>query len=268
MAMLFRLLYNKWFSPPLPPSDTFKDQTILISGATGGLGLEAAIQFVSLGASTVIITARTLSRGLAAQATIEARTGKTGIVQVRELDMSTLAGVKTFVDSLKEDVKAIDVVLLNAGVYKMTYDLSPDGWEETLQVNTLSTILFALLLLPWMKTSPPEGGRTQHLGFVSSGLHTKAKIETEDFPQEDVLRYWSDEKHFLASESYALSKLFMMYGVAEIVKLAHGEDEKLVKSSNLSRIVTIIPIRLSSDLVYLVPPRSSTQCVPASANQT
>lgn len=151
-------MYNKWFPPPLPPADSFKDQTILITGATGGLGLEAAIHYVQLGASTVIITARTLSRGPTTKATIEARTGKTGVVQVRELDMSTFAGVKTFVDGLKEEVKTIDVVLLNAGVYKTTYDLSPNGWEETLQVNTLSTILLGLLLLPWMKACQPAGG--------------------------------------------------------------------------------------------------------------
>ena len=96
--------------------------------------------------------------------------------------MSTFAGVKNFVDGLNEEVKAIDIVLLNAGLYKKTYDVSPDEWEETLQVNTLSTISLGLLLLPWMEACRPPGGR-QHLGFVSSGLHTTAKIETEDFPK-------------------------------------------------------------------------------------
>lgn len=232
MATLFRLLYNKWFPPPLPPPDTFKDQTILITGATGGLGLETAIHYAQLGASTVIITARTLSRGLTAQAIIEARTGKTGIIQVRELDMSTFASVKKFVDSLKEEVKQIDVILLNAGVYKKTYDASPDKWEETLQVNTLSTISLGLLLLPWMKTCQPSGGR-QHLGFVSSGLHTTAKIETEDFPNKDVLRYWSEEKHFMGPGTYDLSKLFMMYGVANIVKLTQSDDGRFVRTQSL-----------------------------------
>jgi NAD(P)-dependent dehydrogenase (short-subunit alcohol dehydrogenase family) len=227
MAMIFWRLYNKWFPPPLPSENIFKDQVILITGATGGLGLETAIHYVQLGASRVIITGRTSSRGQAAQTTIESRTGKTGVVEFRELDMSTFAGVKSFVDKLKEEVKAIDVVLLNAGVLKKTYDVSPDGWEETLQVNTLSTISLGLLLLPWMESCRTPG-RNQHLGFVTSGLHTRAKIETKNFPKDDVLRYWSEEKHFAGSETYGLSKLFMNYGVAEIVKLAQSEDGRFV----------------------------------------
>lgn len=144
--------------------------------------------------------------------------------------MSTFAGVKSFVDALQADFKAIDIVLLNAGVYKMTYEQSPDGWEETLQVNTLSTILLGQLLLPWMKASPPADRRTQHLGFVSSGLHTTVKIGAEDFPKEDVLKYWSEKEHFKCPGNYALSKLFLMYGVGEIVKLTRGENERFVKS--------------------------------------
>jgi NAD(P)-dependent dehydrogenase (short-subunit alcohol dehydrogenase family) len=219
-----RLLYSKWFPPALPAANTFKDHTVLITGATGGLGLETAIHYVNLGASTVIITARTMSRGLAAKATIESRTGKKNVVQVRELDMSTLSGVKAFVEALRTEVKVIDIVLLNAGVYKMTYEQSPDGWEETLQVNTLSTILLGLLLLTWMKDSQPAEGRPQHLGFVSSGLHTTVKIDAEDFPKENVLRYWSAKERFKGPGTYSLSKLFMMYGVDEISKLVRGAE--------------------------------------------
>ncbi len=227
--MLFRLLYNKFYPPTLPPSDTFNGQTILITGATGGLGLEAAIHFVNLGASTVIITARTLARGNAAKATIESRTGKKGIVQVRELNMDTFANVKTFVEGLKAEVTNIDVVLLNAGVYKITYEKSPDGWEETLQVNTLSTTLLGLLLIPWMREAPSATGKPQHLGFVSSGTHTMVDIGTKDFPKKDVLQYYSEEKHFVPGQgSYPLSKLFLMYAVNEIAKIAVKEDGRYV----------------------------------------
>jgi NAD(P)-dependent dehydrogenase (short-subunit alcohol dehydrogenase family) len=238
MAALLRLLTQKLNPPSLPPAQSFHNQTILITGATSGLGLETAIHYINLGASTVYITGRTLARANDAKAVVERRTGKTEVVQALELDMSTFAGVTKFVDALGKELKGkevkgigkgVDVVLLNAGVHKITYEVSPDGWEETLQVNTFSTILLALLLLPLLRSHPPASGRPQHLGIVSSGLHVTPDITTDDFPKEGVLRYWSESEHFRPGQgSYALSKLFMMYGAEEIVKLTRGKDERYV----------------------------------------
>jgi FlaA1/EpsC-like NDP-sugar epimerase len=44
---------NKFLLPSLPPPGTFKDKKVLITGASGGLGLAAAVQYVNLGASLV-----------------------------------------------------------------------------------------------------------------------------------------------------------------------------------------------------------------------
>jgi NAD(P)-dependent dehydrogenase (short-subunit alcohol dehydrogenase family) len=226
LSALGRVLLAKWLPPALPPAGSFTGQTILITGATGGLGLEAAIQFVNLGAKTVIITGRSASKARAAKATIEQRTGKTGVIQVRELDMSTFAGVKRFVDELIKDVESIDVVLLNAGLFLADYHRTADGWEETIQVNTLSTVLLGLLLLPWLQEMRPVNGKPLHLGFVGSGMHLMVDVEAPDFPKEGVLRYWSEQENFRGSGTYAMSKLFLQYGVDEIVKLAKDEDGK------------------------------------------
>lgn len=166
-----KLVYNNKFGlPDLPPPDAFKGQTILVTGATSGLGLAAAVHFVNLGASTVIITGRTVARGETAKREIERQTGTNDkdVVKVMELDMSTFAGVKTFADQVKQEVKSVDYVLLNAGMLPTSFRLGKEGFEESIEVNTLSTTLVALLLLPWMK----EAGKGQaHLGVVTSGLH-------------------------------------------------------------------------------------------------
>jgi NADPH:quinone reductase-like Zn-dependent oxidoreductase len=44
---------NKFLLPSLPPPGTFKDKKVLITGASGGLGLAAAVQYINLGASLV-----------------------------------------------------------------------------------------------------------------------------------------------------------------------------------------------------------------------
>jgi NAD(P)-dependent dehydrogenase (short-subunit alcohol dehydrogenase family) len=69
----------------------------------------------------------------------------------------------------------LDVAILNAGVYMVASEESKYGWEETLQVNVLSTALLGLLLLPKMKASR-TGTSIPVLEIVSSGYHERATI--------------------------------------------------------------------------------------------
>ncbi len=84
------------------------------------------------------------------------------------LDMSTFAGVEAFANQVKKEVKEINYVCLNAGTLQVAFKLGEEGYEETIQINVLSTALLAILLLPWMKVA---GKGKAHLGFVTSGLH-------------------------------------------------------------------------------------------------
>jgi NAD(P)-dependent dehydrogenase (short-subunit alcohol dehydrogenase family) len=206
----------------LPGSLSFSGQVILVTGGNSGLGLAAAIHYVQRGASTVIITTRNAARGAEARETIESLTGKKGVVQVRILDINTFASVKDFVDSLKRDVKSIDIVLLNAGCVEFTYTKSPDGWETDLQINTLSTTLLSLLLIPWMR-SIQRG--IQHLTIVGSSSHREVDILASSFPKHQVLKYWNDENNYKpAMGAYTISKLLLHYAALEIAKLAENAD--------------------------------------------
>lgn len=123
---------NRFVPAPLPPAGTFKHQTVLVTGATTGLGLAAAIHFVSLGAN-VIITCRDVSRGEAAKSKIEeaARDGdRKPSVTTAELDMNRYASCVALIDGLKKklDGRAPDIVVLNAGSITPQYTVSPEGW--------------------------------------------------------------------------------------------------------------------------------------------
>ncbi|RDW82104.1 hypothetical protein BP6252_03216 [Coleophoma cylindrospora] len=219
---------NKLGLPSLPPPGTFNGQTILVTGGSSGIGLAAAVQFIDLGAASVIITARNKSRGDAARQSIEAQTkteGK-GRVKVMELDMNTFAGTKSFADRVKAEVKSIDCVLLNAGLLNTEFVPSSEGWVEEIQVNVLSTALLALLLLPWLKI---VGKGKAHLGFVTSGLLQDVDING-DFPKENVLAYFNKPENRPKppprDPMYPLSKLLEQYIANEIAKLALGPDGK------------------------------------------
>jgi NAD(P)-dependent dehydrogenase (short-subunit alcohol dehydrogenase family) len=228
MAIVWEII-NALFRPrtrlaTFPPRLSFTDRSGLITGATSGLRIETAIHYVNLGADPVIITTRNALRGAEAQKTIEECTVKAGVIQVRTLDIDTSNSVEVFVDSLKAEVRAIDIVLLNAGVHNFIYEKSPDGWESDLQVNLLSNTLLRLLILPWMR-AVKKPGQVQHLSFVSSGHHMAVDILAPTFPKQDMFKYFNGKKNYTTGrDAYGVSKLFLEYAKNKIANLCVEGD--------------------------------------------
>jgi hypothetical protein len=92
-----RLLDKVWPEALLPPASS-NGQTVIVTGATSGLGLAAAVHFTSLGAK-LILTTRSLSAGIAAQAYVERSAGIVGQgeIQIMELEMSRYSSCIAFV---------------------------------------------------------------------------------------------------------------------------------------------------------------------------
>ncbi|MCJ1388788.1 hypothetical protein MMC18_001638 [Xylographa bjoerkii] len=221
MAAIFALLREKW-SPPADPTDAFTNKTILLTGGTAGLGLEAAVKYLSLGASSLIIGARNPPKAEAAKATIEARSYRPGVVQIWPLDMDNFASVKAFADRAGRELDRIDVALLNAGLVMREYEQSKEGWEETLQVNMLSTVLLALLLLPKLKASGTEA-EPAHLAITSSSLHRSVRREEVDV-QGSLLDHLNAKEGFNQSRQYNTSKLLVEYAVQKMGAMVLEED--------------------------------------------
>ena len=140
----------------MPPKDThpsFTGQTVIVTGANVGLGFEASVKFVQLGAAKVILAVRTLSKGEEAKEKIEARTGRKGVLDIWHLDMMDYSTIKSFADRVMSKLDRLDIAVLNAGVGMMDFKQSQYGYERTLQVNVISTTLLALLLMPKLRAS-------------------------------------------------------------------------------------------------------------------
>ncbi|KAI8932963.1 hypothetical protein NX059_010432 [Plenodomus lindquistii] len=238
---------------PLPSQLAFKGQTILVTGATAGLGLAAAVHFATFGA-IVILTSRSLSQGNVAKEHVEKRAGIVGQgkVHIMELDMSRYSSCVSFVEQLKQSKvgqNGLDVAVLNAGLINIDYFLSPQGWEQTIQVHTLSTTLIGLLLLDWMKQKRGDGTRTPHLVFVTSRKHLLPDITNwVDFSTEagGILRHFSKEENWPSGEvdpNYSESKLMLTYAVEQICKRALGPGGKVEVIVN-----TVCPGLVNTDL--------------------
>lgn len=209
MAGLFRLLKTQYTPPTDPRGISFAGKTVVLTGATSGLGYEAAIKFLNLGVESLVIGSRSLERGNRTKEALERYTNRPNVIQVWELEMNSFQSVMSFASRVNSELRRLDVALLNAGLWNREYTKSPEGWEETLQVNTLSTSLLALLLLPKLRESSSESDPT-HLSVVSSQQFVRVKAESLR-TEGPLLEHLNSPDRFQGPKQYGASKLLLEY---------------------------------------------------------
>ncbi|GGU95488.1 3-oxoacyl-ACP reductase [Actinomadura cremea] len=125
------------------------EQTILITGATDGLGRALAAELAAAGA-TVLVHGRSEERG---KATLEEIGGRTSWYRA---DLSSLAETRALAEAVRADHPRLDVLVNNAGIGgPRDREESADGHELTFAVNYLSGYLLTRLLLPALAASAP-----------------------------------------------------------------------------------------------------------------
>jgi len=128
----FQRLVGRFVPVSLPSPGSFDGQTVLIAGASTGIGLAAAVHFAILGAS-VIITSRVASRGEAAKRHIIEAVGPSynGDISCLELDLESYESCISFMAKLKTvlpDPAMLDVAILNGGMVNSHWEKSEAGW--------------------------------------------------------------------------------------------------------------------------------------------
>ena len=126
-----------FFQKPIPPTSQATDltgQTIIVTGASAGLGYEASLQFLRLKASTLILAVRNIEKGKGARDAMLAdsevkRLNPKADVRIMRLDLVDFQSVCEFAGHVLEEVQDLDVLLLNAGINLAHFEKSPAGHE-------------------------------------------------------------------------------------------------------------------------------------------
>jgi WW domain-containing oxidoreductase len=171
-----------------------RGRVIIVTGATSGLGKEAARALASRGAH-VIIPCRSLERGRDVAAWMG------GTTSVFECDLASLASVRSFAAAFLDTKLPLSCLLCNAGLMPGPFQLTVDGHESMFGVNVLSHALLCDLLIPHMRASALlPGACAGRIVFVSSIVHHlgypggfKADVDSPE--------------GFVAWKSYSQSKL-------------------------------------------------------------
>ena len=166
-------------------------KTILITGATDGIGEETAHQLAEMGAR-ILIHGRNRDKARRVQQEIIQQTGNQQ-VEVLLADLSLMDNVRTLVKDVKQRVDHLDVLINNAGVYMEEKVITSEGFELTFAVNHLAPFLLTNLLLDRIKQSAPA-----RIITVSSSAHGSARLDLDNLNAEKKFHGWG---------AYCVSKL-------------------------------------------------------------
>jgi NAD(P)-dependent dehydrogenase (short-subunit alcohol dehydrogenase family) len=130
------------------------EATILVTGATEGLGKRVASALAGQGA-TLLLHGRNRER---LQATMEEVSEQTSSEKLRSYlaDFSSLDAVRKLAERILSDEDRLEVLINNAGIIVQERKESEDGYELTFAVNYLSHYLLTRLLLPLLEYSSPS----------------------------------------------------------------------------------------------------------------
>ena len=175
-------------------------RTIVVTGASSGVGLEAAKRLAAAG-DQVVVVGRNPRRLGAAMAEIRAAATGPEPGEFRA-DFESFADVRRLAEHLLETYPAIDVLANNAGGMLDAYRRTADGFEATIQGNHLAPFLLTTLLRERLR-----GGRVVN---TSSRAHQRATVDPDDFT--------GDPKSWNGWRSYGASKAANILFTAEAAR--------------------------------------------------
>lgn len=181
-------------------------KTILITGASSGIGAAAARQLAALG-HRVVLHARTGEKGEPVRQEIAAATGNEN-VSLLTADFGALEAVRALAAAFRAQYDRLDVLINNAGLYLSKRTETPDGFETTWAVNHLAPFLLTNLLLDRLKASAPA-----RIINVASNAHTGGHINFDDLQMRE---------RFNGLGAYAQSKLANILFSYELARRLDG----------------------------------------------
>lgn len=176
-----------------------RPRTVVISGASDGIGRAAATGFARRGDRVVLLGRNEAKTAAAARAIMSATGNRT--ITWHIADLSSLEAVAELADRLRDAHPRIDVLVNNAGAMFRHRELTPEGIERTVALNHLAAFALTLRLLPSLATAA-EAHPPARVITVSSRAHQHGRADLDDLQFAHGYRAW---------RAYGTTKLYNLW---------------------------------------------------------
>ena len=206
------LTLSRWTAADVPDQS---GRTALVTGANSGLGLHTSLELARKGAR-VLMACRDTGRGEAALARVRSEVPGAAVDLV-QLDLASLASVRSAAEDVAGRTSALDLLVDNAGVMAVPRSVTVDGFETQLATNHLGHFALTGLVLPLLLQAP-----SPRVVVVSSGAHRAGRIAFDDLQSERSYSRWG---------AYGQSKLANLLFARELQRRA-GATSLLVAAAH------------------------------------
>ena len=200
----------KWTAQDIPQ---LGGRTAVVTGASSGIGEEAALALAGKGAR-VVLAVRNDEKGNATRDRIKRRYPAAD-VEVALADMADLASVRAFATRLSERLPQVDILLNNAGLgMQPVRAVTKDGFERQFGTNHLGHFALTGLLMSALLRAPAP-----RVVAISSIAHRNGKIAFDDL---------QGEKSYSGGRAYSQSKLSNLLFALELDRRARAVSSRLI----------------------------------------
>ncbi len=183
-------------------------KTVVITGATSGLGSVAAARLAELGAKLILVAR---DRAKAEAMAIQLRDKHPGLdADIHIADLFSLGQVRRLAADLLKAAPRIDVLINNAGAIFAKRETTADGLERTFALNHMAYFLLTALLLDRLKASAPA-----RIVNVASEAHRNAALDFNDLQTKRNYSGWL---------AYRRSKLANILFTRELARRLEGTN--------------------------------------------
>lgn len=207
---------KNWNTQNIPDQN---GKVVIITGATSGLGKEAAKIFAQKNA-TVIMPVRNTEKAKSVREEI-IKINANAKIDIRSLDLSSLNSIKSFAVEISKSYNQLDILINNAGIMYCPYSKTQDGFEMQMGTNHLGPYALTAQLMPLLMNTT-----NSRIVNTASLAHLTGNIDFEDINWEN--------RNYKTMQAYADSKIANLYFHYELAK-------KLERQKNAPLVIAAHP---------------------------